>query len=299
MAMLSEKYVAGFFDADGTVGVVFQRDCVTPQLHVSFSQETKQDEVLHMIHRDYGGCLTYDMIGSGQYTKLSFNGNRQCAKLLNRIKNFSVLKRRYIEVCLDLVTRKLDPSEMERVKAFLKAQRKIKSYPIPTFPSRKWLAGYFDGDGCLSASVHRNSVNGGAAVVVHITAEDCYAGGIELIQKAFGGDIKQLRPNVKQWYLSVSPSKATELFDYFGKYAVVKRTQIEFILKCATMGHFRDGSSIVAGLKHLKAHPHRLSEPKPDVHSLVQSVKDLPPFKWSKHRLCDSRNLTVDNATAI
>jgi len=45
------------------------------------------------------------------------------------------------------------------------------------------------------------------------------------------------------------------------------------------MGHFRDGNNIVPALKHLKAHPHRLSEPKPDVHALVSKVQDLPPFR--------------------
>lgn len=301
MARLSEKYIAGFFDADGSVQVVFVADCTTPQLRIAFSQKTEQDEVLHLIQKDYGGCITYDMIGSGQYTKLSFSGNKQCHMLLNRIKNFSVLKRRYIEVCLDLCSRKLDRSERERVRAYLKAQRKIKSYPIPTFPPRKWLAGYFDGDGCLSATVHKNSKNGGAHVRACFSAEDCYVGGVELIQKAFGGSLKRLRENVMQWYLDVPASKATEFFDYFGKYAVVKRTQIEFILRCAAMGHFRDGKNIVAGLKHLKAHPHRLSEPKPDVNALVQSVQDVPKFKWDTHpnhpsRLCDSRNFSAGDA---
>lgn len=303
MATLSEKYLAGFFDADGCVQVVFVRDCKTPQLRIAFSQETKQDEVLHLIQAEYGGCITYDIIGNGQYTKLSFSGNRQCEKLLNRIRNHTVLKRRYIEVCLDICSRQLDPSEMERVRAFLKAQRKVKSYAVPTFPPRKWLAGYFDGDGCLHASVHKNSVNGGAAVIVHMAAENCYECGVELIQKAYGGSIKQMRENVKQWYLSLPASKATEFLSYFGKYAIVKRSQIEFILKCAEMGHFRDGKNISAGLKHLKAHPHRLSEPKPDVNSLVQSVKDVAPFKWDTwkngRRLCDSRNSQEGNASCV
>ena len=283
MARLSEKYIAGFFDADGTVGVVFHRDCKTPQLRVAFSQETKQDEVLHLIQRDYGGSISYSMIGSGQYTKLSFSGNKQATMLLNRIKKHSVLKRRYIEVCLDVCGRQLDCSEIDRVKAFLKIQRKIKSYPLPNFPPRKWLAGYFDGDGCVHAGVRKSSVNKHAQVRAHFCAEDCYEGGIEVIQKAFGGSIKQMRENVKQWYLDVSPSKATEFFGYFGKHTVVKRSQIEFILKCAEMEHFRDGIIIESAMKHLKAHPPRLSESKPDVDGLFRKVKNLQKPIWDTH----------------
>ena len=283
MARLSEKYIAGFFDADGTVGVIFQTDCRTPQLRVSFSQETKQDEVLHLIQRDYGGSISYSMVGNGQYTKLSFNGNKQCHMLLNRIKKHSILKQRYIEICLDITSRQLDPSETERVRAYLKIQRKIKSYPLPNFPPRKWLAGYFDGDGCAHASVHKSSVNRHAQIRAHFCAENCYEGGIEVIQKAFGGSIKQMRENVKQWYLDVSPSKAIEFFGYFGKHSVVKHDQIEFILKCAEMGHFRDGNIIETAMKHLKAHPHRLSESKPDVGKMFHQVKDLPKPKWDTH----------------
>jgi hypothetical protein len=303
MARLSEKYVAGFLDADGSVNVRFQSDCKTPQLHVTFSQKTEQDEVLHLIQRDYGGSINYQMVGDGQYTRLTIGGGRKAKMFLNRIKNFSVLKRRFIEVCLDLCERELDKSEMERVKAYLKAQRKVKSYPIPTYPSRKWLAGYFDGDGCVSATVHKQSKHGGASIRLHITAEDCYVGGIELIHKAFGGSLKPMRTNVQQWYINAPASKIMEMFDYFGKYTVVKRSQVEFILKCAEMGHFRDGNNIVAVLKHLKSHPHRLSEPKPDVNGLLATVKDVASFKWDTHpgkrRLCDSRNLQTGQHVCI
>ena len=277
MGRLSEKYVAGFFDADGGVQVVFVADCVTPQLRVAFSQKSEQDEVLHLIQKDYGGSISFDMVGNGQYTKLSIGGNRSCAAFLNRIKKHTVLKRRYIEVCLDLCTRKLDRGEIDRVKAYLKAQRKVKSYPLPNFPPRKWLAGYFDGDGCVSATLRGGA--GGASVRVHIAAEKCYTGGIEVIHQSFGGSYRPMRENVDQWYLDGPANKLVQFLSYFGQHTVTKRDQIEFILRCAEMGHFRDGNNIVPALKHLKAHPHRLSEPKPDVHALVSKVQDLPPFR--------------------
>lgn len=297
MSKLSEKYVAGFFDADGSVQVVFVADCVTPQLRIGFSQKTEQDEVLHLIQKDYGGCITYDVIGNGQYTKLSFSGNKQCRILLNRIKKHTVLKRRYIEVCLDICERQLDRNEIDRVKAYLKAQRKIKSYPLPNFPPRKWLAGYFDGDGCVSASMRGDS--GGSTIRVHIAAERCYTGGIEIIQKSFGGHLKPMRENVDQWYYNMVPSKLVEFFGYFGNHTVVKHSQIQFILKCAEMGHFRDGKNIVAALKHLKAHPHRLSEPKPDVHALFLKVEDHPPFRLTPEQYKERSNKAWETRRAM
>lgn len=288
MSRLSEKYIAGFFDADGSVQVVFVVGCVTPQLRVAFSQKTEQDEVLHLIQKDYGGSISYAMVGNGQYTKLSFSGNKSSTMLLNRIKKHTVIKRRYIEVCLDLCSRKLDPSEIERVKAYLKIQRKIKSYPLPNFPPRKWLAGYFDGDGCVSASLRGEGK--GSTVRVHIAAEKCYVGGLEIIHKSFGGSYKAMRENVDQWYLDGPANKLVQFLSYFWQHTIVKYDQLFFILKCAEMGHFRDGNNIVTAMKHLKAHPHRLSEPKPDVHALISKVQDVPPFRLSPEAYVERSN---------
>jgi len=276
MATLSDKYIAGFFDADGSVSVVFVADCKTPQLRLNFSQATLQDEVLHRIHEERGGCISYRMIKGVSYTILSYSGNKQATMFLNRIAKFLVIKRHYVAVCLDICERQLPRTEIERVKEYLKIQRRQKSVPLPKHPSRKWMAGYIDGDGCISVqAVHK--VSGVASIVLHIAAAEFDTEGIEIIQKQFGGCIHDMcGGRVRQYKLSVSASKAIEVFDEIASSMVVKQDQAKFILKCAAMGHFRDGNNIKAALKHLKAHPHRLSEPKPNVSELP--VRDLPKY---------------------
>lgn len=276
MGRLSDKYVAGFFDADGSVSVVFHADCIAPQLRVAFSQKTEQDEVLHLIQKEYGGCLTYDVVNGVSYTKLSYSGNRQCEKLLRRIVPWSVIKRHYINVCLDVCQRKVNKSEHEAIRAYLKIQRKQRSLPLPKHPTRKWLAGYIDGDGCISATTVGRYATG--KVVLHIAASDFDTEGIELIQKQFGGVIHDMcEGRVRQLVIPLSASKAKDIFADIARHMIVKRSQVEFILGCAEMGHYRDGKNIKAAMKHLKAHPHRLSEPKPNVAELLKSVRNLPP----------------------
>lgn len=276
MGKLSDKYVAGFFDADGTVGVVYQADCRTPQLRVAFSQKTSQDEVLALIREEYAGCLSYDIVNGVSYTKLSYSGNRQCSQLLNRIKPHCVLKRQYIEVCLDVCARQLEKDEIERVKAYLKIQRKQRCLPIPKHPTRKWLAGYLDGDGCLNVTTIGRYETGKA--ILHIAASDFDTEGIELIQKQFGGAIHDMcEGRVKQLVVQLPASKAIELLTPIVPHMIVKKTQAELLLGCAAMGHYRDGRNIKAAMKHLKAHPHRLSEPKPNVAALLRDVRNLPP----------------------
>jgi hypothetical protein len=278
MATLSPKYIAGFFDADGTVSVAFHADTKCPQLRLGFSQKTDQDEVLQRIHMEWGGCLRYDVIKGVSYTHLTWSGNRQVPMLLNRIKQFLVLKRHYAEVCLDVATRQIEKGEIPRVREYLKIQRRQKSLPLPKHPSRKWLAGYIDGDGCISVT-RVDPTSGRPSLVLHIAASLYDTEGIEIIQKQFGGCIHDMSEGRnRQYVLSLPASKIIEVFDEIHTSMIVKRTQAEFILKCAAMGHLRDGESIKAALKHLKAHPHRLSEPKPDVHALFATVRDLPAF---------------------
>lgn len=279
MATLAPKYIAGFFDADGTVNVVFHAECRTPQLRLGFSQKTDQDEVLQRIHEEWGGCVRYNTVKGVSYTHLTWSGNRQCSMLLNRIKQFLVIKRHYAEVCLDVCSRQIGKDEIPKVREYLKIQRKQRSLPLPKHPSRKWLAGYIDGDGCISVTQLRKP-SGVADLVLHIAASDFDTEGIETIQKAFGGRINDMCDGrVRQYAVSLQPSKIKEIFEEIHTSMVVKRDQAEFILKCAAMGHLRDGENIKAALKHLKAQPHRLSEPKPNVHELFLKVRDLPKYE--------------------
>lgn len=276
MATLSDKYIAGFFDADGSVSVVFVADCLLPQLRINFSQATQQDEILHRIQEERGGCVSYRIVKGVSYTILSYSGNKQAKLFLERIVQFLVIKKHYVEVCLDVCSRQLPKTEIERVREYLKIHRKQRSLPLPKHPTRKWLAGYIDGDGCISIQeVHK--VSGNASVILHIAASDFDTEGLEIIQKQFGGCIHDMcQGRVKQYKVCLSASKAKEIFGEVAESMVVKQDQAKFILKCAAMGHFRDGNSIKAALKHLKAHPHRLSEPKPNVDELFKAVRDLP-----------------------
>jgi hypothetical protein len=276
MAKLSYKYIAGFLDADGSINVGFKADCRTPQMSIGFSQKTSQDEVLQRIHEELGGSYRTVGINGGLYTQLVFGGNRQSQMLLSRIRPFLVVKRHYADVCLDICSRHIEKEEIPVVREYLKIQRKQRSLPLPKHPTMKWLAGYLDGDGCISVqSISKHS--GTAYLILHVAASVFDTEGLEIIQKQYGGRINDMRDgSVKQYQLSLAPSKITELFGPVAQHMIVKRDQAEFILKCAAMGHLRDGENIKAAVKHLKAHPHRLSEPKPDISALMQTVRDLP-----------------------
>jgi hypothetical protein len=199
--------------------------------------------------------------------------------LLNRISQHLVVKRHFAEVVLDLAQRLVTKEEIPKTKAYLDVHRFLPSLPLPKHPSRKWVAGYLDGDGCLSVT-KLNRLGSVSNLVLHVACDRRKNEGIQLLQKAFGGNTYPMRGDkCLQWVLHLDPAKVRAMFPDIAQRMVVKADQAFFLLGCSQMGHFRDGSNIKAGLKHLKAQPHRLNEPRVDISEILKTVRDLPKAK--------------------
>lgn len=276
---ISQKYIAGFLDSDGHIGVQLKADA-RPQLVISFSQSISQDEVIHRIHEEVGGSLNVrtPSVKGQDYTTVTFS-QRDAKQLLNRMGQFLVVKRHFSQVAYELCERTdILRSEHEKLKAYLAVHRKLESLPLPKHPTRGWTAGYLDGDGCFS--VNRLSPWGSAAMLLHVAAEAGKTEGLEILHKAYGGRIHPMCDGrVRQYVLALPPSKVLELADGILEKMIVKKDQLDLLRRCAKMGHFRDGNNIKLALRHLKAHPHRLNEPKPNIDTLCSTIQDLPERK--------------------
>lgn len=281
--MLSEKYLAGFLDSDGCIYIQWLKEGWKPQLRINFSQKEEQDKVLSMIHEEYGGYTKTMKINGVNYNGLDFCG-KGADMLLNRIKKHLVVKRHYADICIALSREKA--FNIPELKKRMNAERRIKSLPLPNFPSRKWLAGYLDGDGCIS--VQEISKTGNATMVLHVACSDYDTEGIELLSKAYGAPVFDMaQGRCRQWKRTLPPSKAREIFEPIVKYMVTKQDQAQLLLGCAAMGHYRDGKSIKAALKQLKASPHRLNEPGVNVSELLKSIKDVDrPWSGDGYGCC-------------
>jgi len=259
-AHISEKYLAGFLDADGCVKVFIPKTCVTPRISLNFSQRRDRANILECIQGTYGGSLTERVTDGRQYAYLEIK--QDAKEILSRIQQYLVIKRHYAGVILGTLGKKIGKDEL---RTMMKEQRKVKSLPIPKHPTRKWLAGYFDGDGCLSGSLLRS---GTARVRAHIGAWEYDTEGLELAQKAFGGSIRHQGSNF-QWYIDMDASKAIQFLEFFGAHSVVKRNQIDVVLGHARSKHFREGEELIRILKALNAKPQRLSESTPKGDAIV------------------------------
>jgi len=280
MATLSPKYIAGFLDADGSIQLMWRpvdRVDSNPEvrrayLSIEFGQKTDQDEVLYRIQAAIGGKITHpERQGQPPVTILKVWG-KQALMAMSRIRKHLVIKRHYANVVMDMHGKAFNVSE---ARVHMKEQRKMKSLPLPNFPPRQWLAGYFDGDGTISVRIGSGRTS--AQPTAEIVASGYDSEGVEIIHKVFGGSLKasKERSHLVKWTLTMPPSKAKEFLGYFAKHLIAKKEQAYVILGCAEMGHYRDGKNIKSAIKQLKAHPHRLNETRPDVPSILKTIEDI------------------------
>ena len=264
MKALSDKYIAGFLDADGSIRLDRQG-----RLWMEFCQKQTNDGVIDLIHDVVGGSrLTRVGRRRGKRTvggRCVLSGKR-AVSMLERLKKHLVVKAQKAE---DLLA---------QVQGREAAQVSPKVHP-----SRAWLAGYFDGDGMVHAAIS-NSKYGSASVRVSITSNTTEMAGLQLVSKAFGGTVR-CRENTARFEMTVDAAKAKKFFGFFAKHSTIKREQIYYVLGCADMGHFRDGETIVATLKAMKTHPHRLSDlhTDVDVSGYLKEVRNLPAQR-GQHR---------------
>jgi hypothetical protein len=280
---ITEKYLAGFVDADGSFGIrfVLQNGVWISRMFLGVCQENTKDKVIHLIAASFGG-KPYVRVG-GQFkrenTAIEYSA-KQARMILSRIAKYLVCKRSFAKFCIDYALthrgRTYTPEEVEVEKRTIAEARAAYSYPLPNYPSRQWLAGYFDGDGCIASKVHvgKSSASG----VIAARVEDDRREGRELLLKAFGGAIY---PNGSKassvWVVNLDPSKAKKFLRHFAKHSIVKRSQIYFALGCAEGGNYRDGDTIHRSLQLLKAQEQRLSDPEVNVSFLLKKVRfDVP-----------------------
>lgn len=266
-------------DGDGSVTIqdfAYSSGQTGRRLFVEFHQKTRNGGVIELIAQQLpGGTLDVRQgrrRGTTTFgTRYRFTGQR-AVDVLCRLKPHLVTKR----VRTNRILRELGFAE------------RVGTDSVPVYPSRKWLAGYFDADGCISACVRRNRATTTATITLSIDTDGIEKDGIELVQKVFGGAIRGRGATGNCWRWNVNPdaAKVKAFFTPIAKHLVVKQEQAYFLLGCAETGHFRDGEIIRDTLQVMKTHPHRLSDlaAEVDVSGFLAKVRDLQPEPGRRYR---------------
>jgi hypothetical protein len=273
---LSDKYAAGFLDGDGSILI---ENNPVKRLVLAFHQKELNSGVIDLLFQRLPGGIRDDRSGRRNSTvthaaRLRFTG-RKAIDILCRLKPHLVAKR----------------VRTNHILSELGSIERVGTDNSPVYPDRKWLAGYFDADGCIYAGVNRHG--GSASVQLSIDSDGLEKDGLVLAQKAFGGVIRQRGKtgNCWRWELKASPALVCKFFEPIAQHLLVKREQAYFILGCAKMGHFRDGKIIADTLKAMKTHPHRLNDLAATVNvsaqlALVRGVPSQGRYRHAEGVLC-------------
>jgi hypothetical protein len=259
--VLTDAYVAGFFDGDGSVAL----EGTPTRLAVGFHQKRLNDGVIDLISEWQPGGTRDERKGLRKGTTTYGARLRYTGK-----KALSVLRR----LSPYLVTRR------DSVDAFLPASRENASL------SGEWLAGYFDADGCVYADVNKHG--GSASVKLSIDTNGNELRGLYLVKDTFGGAIRVRGKtgNCWRWEINAGALQVQQFFGLIAEHLIVKKEQAYFLLGCAKMGHFRDGCTIASKLKLLKRLPHRINDlsVKTDLSSHLAQVRDLKSQQGMRFR---------------
>jgi hypothetical protein len=234
---LSPKYLAGFLDSDGCISFDVRKNSghYTLRCRVAFKQRQDRADILRLIAHEWGLNLYQD----DNSKMIVFTGTK-ALRFLEHTKNHLVIKRDIAEFVMSWNGKDVD--NPKPIKDKLKEIRKQPcSYTRP-FPSRGWLAGYIDGDGCIRVMKKGNKFYPRVEIKSWLYDPD----GLNLIQKNFGGSINQ--ENNTLCYVLYNPEK---LLSYITNHSIIKKSQVDYIL-----GHVRNGTvdeTVKSNLSKMKA----------------------------------------------
>ena len=221
---ISNKYLAGFLDSDGSVGLQFRKlnnGKFTVQARVSFKQRTDRNQIIQAVADEWGVTISHEDVWAGSDAVILTC--QKAVRFLERIKNFLVIK--YDIACLAIELNGQVTDNPDELRDRLSVLRKSKCSREKSYPSRKWLAGYFDGDGCITITT-RNQV------LARFTSWIYDTEGVELIKKQFGGSLLK-----EKNCLRLNVSSPIKLIEYFHDDSILKKAQLQYVLE-----HMRKGT---------------------------------------------------------
>lgn len=230
------KYIAGMFDADGSVFLKWwkEKDWYRFTLQIEFSQQIgKRDWILDEIRDYFGfGIIREKEIKNKYKAKtLTFTGN-EALRVAEQIHKYCVIKGDYVRYLID-VYKNLRGRYTKEQKNKLEVSRKIKRKEQNTkkynYPSKQWLAGYIDGDGSLHARWDKFRER--TQFFLRIDAADWDAEGIMLIHKVFGGRVwKRKNTNVVTYSKYLGKEHIEKILKPLAKHCKLKNKQAERII---------------------------------------------------------------------
>lgn len=190
------KYLAGLFDADGSCSIRFNKN---NRLHIRLQiaasdAVSRNHEILYWLKDTFGGVVNHHATLRNSTVKVwVMQSRRELELLIPRLVKHLVIKGSSLAGTWNLYKvyggRPLEDHEVQRIKEHQSIIRKLNGPVKPkNHPTWAWVAGYIDGDGCLFNRYYAKYRSHHMRVVATAHVNDLC--GLNLLQKAFGGDIR-------------------------------------------------------------------------------------------------------------
>lgn len=241
--MLNEseiKYLAGLLDADGSLSVKIVKNA-QGRLYMGLLLEIsaavgydKKGYLPSLAGRGHGTCAIkrYESPAHQDAYVWRMQSRKDLNTFLPRVTKHMVIKgahwRRLYDLYVQNEGQELTPAVAEQLKAYSAASRKATGPIKPkNHPTWAWVAGYLDGDGSYQLPKT-------GTVLVQVKAHVDDTCGIELLQKAFGGNIYSHKdPNTRIWQLTMGKKNRARALAFLPKvlrHSRLKQWKIEQLL---------------------------------------------------------------------
>lgn len=214
------KFVAGFFDTDGCVGIALDKRWV--KVYAKITQAASKDpdfEVMRALQKHYNiGYITYSipsMENAASFCDWVMNIN-DCKKLFNIIGKHLLVKYYYYKECIfiydELACTQINRTAYEELREYFECFKKQSSFPrVPKHLSYAYTSGALAGDGhfrCVKRG-NRNELN----IEIHNNSEDLVAA----FKQSFRGTYLKNKPNCFKWRRNLGSQNRSFALDFLPK----------------------------------------------------------------------------------
>lgn len=259
------KYYAGLADADAYIGMYVNKNSdgsytLYSTIKYAFRWDTAR-KVLPEICEHFSVTSREFEKELGQNQESVTLIGKKAVRLLEQLKNHLVLKKELAKWVIGINGLKVDENYLQKARGTLRGLRSDTTPSIKQYPSRQWLAGYIDGDGCLTSVYDKKY--GGLVFRLMITSHKDDPQGIELIKKTYGGEIYVRGDRNLAYYLSLADAgKADKLLSEVLPHIRVKRAQFDFVRHVLRSGrHLKKNGATPESNKELHLKLQELKKP--------------------------------------
>ncbi len=241
-------YLAGFFDAEGYVGI-YPRSKENRRVNIQYVLSCKvtscDPRPLKILVENFGGCITLTK-GKKEHYKPVYMwsiGAKKALVFLEQICSRLVIKKSQAEIAIVHQKRKIvgtqlisnERTVLEEAEYILLQNLKKQSVvcaPLVENMPISYLAGFFDGEGCISIYSMKYSVREGSkkGCVLQCSVGNCDPRPLQKFVELFGGSVvlKKAIKNYRPFYnWKVSTQKALAFLLQIKEHLIIKQDEAE------------------------------------------------------------------------